>query len=204
MTELTIGAKNSYHIFTEAITFYHMNPKDYKKCYTCKKEFDGHWNLMQHRKFNHPSNRKCRDYPEKCIRGSTCWYIHTEEMEVDNSPNVRFNCNFCDFECERKNALMEHKKEQHPSEVNFCSKFVSGTCFRDVKCWYRHPDSPRKASKHEKPKNLSFESENPDFHKAQTNLFPPDQMTQIMKMFANLSQKMQKMEEKMTEVMKHQ
>ena len=112
---------------------------------------------------------------EKCFRGSTCWFVHTDEMEVDNSANIRFNCNFCSCEFESKNELMEHKKGQHETEVNICSKFVSGICFRDTKCWYRHPsDSPREASEPEKPKNLFFESENPDFHMAQTNLFPPN------------------------------
>ena len=44
---------------------------DYKQCYTCKLEFDGYWNLMEHRKNVHPSNKKCRNYPGgKCTFGS--------------------------------------------------------------------------------------------------------------------------------------
>ena len=67
---------------------------DYKKCFTCKQEFDGYWNLMQHRKNYHPSNRKCRNFPENCTFGSACWYVHTDEMDVDNNAKTeKFNCN---------------------------------------------------------------------------------------------------------------
>ena len=57
--------------------------RDFKQCYTCKREFDGYWNLMTHRKQVHPSNRKCRNYPGNCLRGNTCWFVHVEGMEID-------------------------------------------------------------------------------------------------------------------------
>ena len=178
---------------------------DYKQCFTCKQEFDGYRNLMQHRKFNHPSNRKCRDYPEKCTRGSTCWYVHSDEMEVDNSPQKNIKCDFCNLEFETKRALMAHKKENHPTRVNLCSLFMSGDCPRDIDCWYRHSlDTSRNGSKQVNSKNEGSESGNQDFQKAQTDLFPPDQNGQTMKMFANLYQKMQIMEEKITQLMKKQ
>ena len=40
--------------------------QDYRKCYTCKLEFDGYWNLMNHRSNVHPSNKKSRIYPASC------------------------------------------------------------------------------------------------------------------------------------------
>ena len=36
--------------------------KDFKECYTCKMAFDGFFNLLNHRKKIHPSNKKCRNF----------------------------------------------------------------------------------------------------------------------------------------------
>ena len=44
---------------------------DYKRCYTCNLEVDGYWNLMNHRKEVHPSNKKCTKVADgKCHFGS--------------------------------------------------------------------------------------------------------------------------------------
>ena len=37
---------------------------DYRQCYTCKLEFDGYKNLMEHRHNMHPSKKKCRNFPD--------------------------------------------------------------------------------------------------------------------------------------------
>ena len=62
---------------------------------------------MEHRKHQHPSNKKCRNYPEgpegRCIRGKTCWFIHEEQlMDIDESvvsenlsEGVQFKCSKC-------------------------------------------------------------------------------------------------------------
>jgi transcription elongation factor Elf1 len=56
---------------------------DYKRCYTCNLEVDGYWNLMNHRKEAHPSNKKCRDFPDgKCRFGLKCWYIYIFKSNV--------------------------------------------------------------------------------------------------------------------------
>ena len=48
--------------------------EDYRRCYTCDLEFDGYLNLMNHRKVSHPSNKKCRFFPDgKCNYGIQCW-----------------------------------------------------------------------------------------------------------------------------------
>ena len=61
--------------------------KDYKQCFTCMMEFDGYHNLMNHRKEVHPSNRRCRNYPQSCTWAKECWYVHLDEpMDVDPSP----------------------------------------------------------------------------------------------------------------------
>ena len=53
---------------------------DYRQCYTCRKEFDGYYNLMDHRKVVHPSNKPCRNFPVDCKWGNDCWYVH-HQME---------------------------------------------------------------------------------------------------------------------------
>ena len=46
--------------------------QDYKQCYTCKMDFDGFFNLMNHRKIVHPSNKKCRNFPGSCTFDKDC------------------------------------------------------------------------------------------------------------------------------------
>ena len=50
--------------------------KEYKQCFTCKMEFDGYYNLMNHRKVVHPSSRKCKNFPGSCAWGNDCCYVH--------------------------------------------------------------------------------------------------------------------------------
>ena len=82
---------------------------DYKQCYTCDLEVDGYWNLMNHRKTVHPSNKKCRNFPNgKCTFGNQCWYVHEEElMDVDESfkddvkaEDSKYRCYICNIEFE--------------------------------------------------------------------------------------------------------
>ena len=54
-------------------------PSEYKEqCYTCKKEFESYFHLMNHRKVEHPSNKVCRYFRKKvCIfEAGECWYSH--------------------------------------------------------------------------------------------------------------------------------
>ena len=68
---------------------------DYKQCYTCKLEFEGKLNLMNHRKNMHPSNRKCIYFPDgKCKFGVDCWYVHEEEL-MDVDEEFEFKCYIC-------------------------------------------------------------------------------------------------------------
>ena len=53
---------------------------DYKECYTCKEQFDGYINLMEHRKMVHPSDKKCRNFLTmqtglRKMRDSNLWMI---------------------------------------------------------------------------------------------------------------------------------
>ena len=62
--------------------------KDFKQCYTCRMEFDGFYNLMNHRKLVHPSNKRCKNFPGSCSFGNECWYVHEEAMEIDQPYDV--------------------------------------------------------------------------------------------------------------------
>ena len=62
-SELMNHLKHMGHAPSKAKKDNRQTFKDFKQCYTCKREFDGYWNLMTHRKQVHPSNRKCRNYP---------------------------------------------------------------------------------------------------------------------------------------------
>ena len=111
---------------------------DYKQCYTCKMEFDGFWNLMNHRKSSHPTNKKCRNYPLNCQFKTECWYVHQDDKSEDKSElgvndaklMEKFNCNLCEFEFDSKHSLMKHKKDSHIATVQRCEGYASGNCIR--------------------------------------------------------------------------
>ena len=172
---------------------------DYKQCYTCKLEFDGYWNLMEHRKDVHPSRKKCKYYPdEKCTRGNKCWYVHEENlMDVDesfSSQDVRFKCNFCDFECTEKDTLMKHKKSAHKENVPNCNNFSSGTCKRtDANCWYNHVQKHTNNCDRE-DRDLSKQAAGPQqpvFQNGQEGHFPPDlEMQEMLETMSKMFQKL--------------
>ena len=182
--ELIKHLKLSGHQPSENIKDNRKSYNDYKQCYTCKLEFDGYWNLMEHRKSVHPSNKRCRYYPDgKCVFGIKCWYIHEEHlMDVDESfttQDIKFKCNFCDFESESKDRFMKHKKDSHRENVSKCNNFISGNCKRtDSNCWYIH----NHVQKHEgeSSKQEQDEIQQQVFRGVQEGLFPPDQVMQMM------------------------
>ena len=56
-------------------------------CYTCKKEFESYWHLMNHRREEHPSNRVCRYFKlGSCdFDDGECWYKHTTKSMPQKS-----------------------------------------------------------------------------------------------------------------------
>ena len=169
--------------------------QDYRQCYTCKLGFDGYWNLMNHRKNIHPSNKKCRNFPGNCTRGDECWYVHAEElMDVDDSftndndnkkESTVFKCYICTSDFESQDSFMKHKKNSHTTSVPACRNFNGDKCIRtEETCWYKHVAV--KSSEDPSPQN-------PVFHEAQPNHFPPDQMmTKLMMMMNNMFSMMEK------------
>ena len=174
---------------------------DYKQCYTCKSEFDGFHNLMNHRRDVHPSNKKCRNYPTSCTWGHSCWWKHQEPMDIDLVPDVRtwnFKCDLCDEKFIERNDFIMHKKKNHNNLIPPCEKFLKGECSRaEDRCWFNHGakvDDVQIGS-------LNSPSNEQVFHKAPQNSIPPDQATTILQTMKTLCMKVEKMEKKFQELL---
>ena len=174
--------------------------KDFKQCYTCKREFDGYWNLMSHRKSMHPSTRKCRNFPGTCSHGNDCWYVHVEDMETDQSDCVKnatdiFSCNMCEESFQERSAFMNHRKSKHTGSNQKCEKFMNGECERSSdECWYLHSEQPKGKPMGQAniPKQVFPQAANP---------FPPDQMSKMFWMVTNLVRKVEGMEQRFEDLM---
>ena len=191
---------------------------DCKQCYTCKIEFNGYWNLMNHRKSAHPSNKKCRNFPDgKCNFAENCWYVHEEElMDVDESfrsenevDEAHFKCYACGEKFKTRDSFMKHKKDKHEGNVPNCDKFLVDKCDRrEEDCWFKHKerepkDSPPKASpqKSSQPNASPFKKQS-DFCEAPKVPFPPDLLSHMMEVLNNLCSEVELMQMKMKEMMK--
>ena len=111
------------------------------ECFTCKSEFRSYHNLMEHRKEEQPSHKKCRYYIKgECFFSSEeCWYIH-DDIISSSEPEVIHNFEYyvCKNMFSSKYDLLEHKKQNHPSKVP-CKNFQKGTCERSAeKCRFSH------------------------------------------------------------------
>ena len=102
---------------------------------------------MDHKRdSDHPSKRKCNQFPD-CSR-PRCWYVHPHQGPEEATPvqtQRRFNCTTCQNDFSDKNELMHHKKREHPNNI-ICKHFLSGNCRRSANqgalCWYRHDQLP--------------------------------------------------------------
>ena len=162
---------------------------DYKRCYTCDYEVDGYVNLMNHRKEVHPSNRKCRNFPDgKCNWGKKCWWVHAEDLmdfeESIKEDELKHKCYICNFEFETKDSLKKHKKKEHPENVKKCENFSSNKCKRkDTHCWFIHEykDSNVESSPSSQKSQV--------FCKDLKDPFPPEQFQKMMKSMETVFQK---------------
>ena len=175
--------------------------EDYKQCYTCKMDFDGFYNLMNHRKSVHPSNKPCRNFLNgTCAHGSECWYVHGQRVE-DNDMLDKFKCNVCEREYKGRDNFMKHRKQQHPDHVPSCEKFRTNRCERNNnECWYEHNNSENRNAENSSWAKIvtntgSTKPANSGFHEDQSN-FPPDQMKMMLEMVRNLYSKMENMEKR--------
>jgi hypothetical protein len=162
-------------------------------------DFDGFYNLMNHRKKVHPSYKKCRNFSSgKCTFGVDCWYVHGEETEDTLD---RFRCELCEEEFKGRRNFMHHKKLYHPDNVPVCEKFITNKCSRNSKeCWFEHKVAEKNTNDDSSwPKlvpNSSSKPESPVFREVTGHALPPDQVSMMMEMVGNLCKKMESMEEK--------
>ena len=115
-------------------------------CKHCEENFHSKWDLMDHRKKNHPEKcRLCKNFVEgKChFSDDTCWYRHyLKEYEKLKE----FKCGLCDKSFKLKDNFMEHRKKNHINIVPICKSYkedhfpMQGLCIFDDKCWYKHEE----------------------------------------------------------------
>ena len=123
-------------------------PCEYKeKCFTCDKMFSSYWQLMKHRKSEHPSTKTCRYFQLKQCKfdEDSCWYKHEiiSQSQVERTL-IESTCNECDTNFKGKNELMMHKKITHEKKVQKCRKFQQGNCVFDKnRCWFSHDMIPK-------------------------------------------------------------
>ena len=114
-------------------------------CFTCKDAIRTFSDMIEHRRLNHPSTKKCSNFPN-CERGDLCLYIHegdTGDVTQENQTqgiNIPITCRICLSEFHDKNKMMIHRKSEHLIRVGMCKFFQAGlTCMKGPDhCWYRH------------------------------------------------------------------
>ena len=193
---------------------------DYKQCYTCDMDFDGFYNLMNHRKEVHPSNKKCKYFlAGKCIHGNKCWYVHGEN-DIDKNVEAfnNFKCDICKEDLKGKRNFMMHKKMHHYDTALICEKNLLSKCPRSAEdCWFIHKNSNvSKSMKNKGEKSLkdiedgakdeidkslkNTEVKRQVFQKSLGNTFPPDQSKALMDLLVNLSNQVSILGEKISQI----
>ena len=176
------------------------SPSEYlEKCYTCNKEFSSYWHLMNQRKTEHPSNKKCRYFLNEMCRfdADTCWYKHETESirNVQESNSFENSCKDCDKRFMSKSDIMKHRKSEHKGKVSRCRDFLQGKCsLADNACWFSHDEKENEAEDNEFDEQEP-DFQNPVFHKVQEKT-PPDQMSQIMSLINKLSLQVELLEKR--------
>jgi len=176
------------------------------KCKDCPNKFPSYGTLMKHRKQKHP--KSCREFTKgNCTRGISCYYIHTQAMDVSSSPgntssernqtqSDTFKCHTCSEVFTSKNSMMRHKKANHGQTIK-CKQFPN--CRRAaVDCWYLHEhleqesppviilSSPNTGAPSPSANaEQGFRTPNPPQH-------PPDQIKEILTLLGGLQKQMEK------------
>ena len=185
--------------------------EDYKQCYTCKMDFDGYYNLMNHRKIVHPSSKKCKNFPRgECNFGSGCWYVHDDDEKMDTEDTFdNFKCDVCEEEFKGRTNFMRHKKLSHPQNVPVCEKYSARKCPRiDQDCWFEHrpsalPDGEKTPQSRRTSASQSYAdaSRKSVFREVLGQALPPDQMEKMINLISNLCNKVQSMEKRFEDLM---
>ena len=163
---------------------------------------------MNHRKATHPSNKKCRNFPDgNCTWGKDCWYVHSEDlMEVDETSEKeeqKHVCYICQFQYETKDTLKKHKKKEHTSTVQKCQKYLENKCERsEESCWFIHESQFTQLNN----TNISRTEQNvlktQVFCEDQKSPFPPESVQKMMILIESLTQKIQNMDREIKDMKK--
>ena len=149
--------------------------------------------LMNHRKTDHPSNKKCRYFLNDQCRfdAETCWYRHEDEQKnEERKQSSQLQCKECDDKFEVRSDLMKHKKMNHPDKVSKCKEFSQGKCNEgESSCWFNHNTEEKETEEME----IDLELNESFFCEAKEKT-PPDQMISIMMMIKKLSFQVEKLE----------
>ena len=148
-------------------------------CYTCKKEFESYWHLMNHRREEHPSNRVCRYFKQgSCdFEDGECWCKHTTKTMQQKEQLEDYSCKECEHKFETKKDVMKHKKMVHGGFVSICKNFAQGKCdYDENSCWFKHTED-----------GMDTESEDEQVFQNAQEKTPPDQNRMMMDMINNLS-----------------
>ena len=106
-------------------------------CRHCGEQFGQKWNLMNHRKEKHASIvALCKNKKENVCKFSAerCWWRHEASKNESG-----INCFNCSKAFQTKGEMMNHRKQEHASNVKKCENFLTNTCrFRANFCWFLH------------------------------------------------------------------
>ena len=183
---------------------------DYRQCYTCKMDFDGYKNLMDHRRSLHPSKVKCRDYPNNCPHGIKCWFVHSEKDVNNEMLSDQFKCEPCDKIISGRNNFMIHRKTKHAATVPVCNLFKLNECKRsDEVCWFLHNNKEHKSMTYAEALRTNTQK-NPRTIPEKDQVFqevigdtpPPENMQSVLEMMKRMYVRMENMDMKIQSLMK--
>ena len=137
-------------------------------CRICERTFQDKRNFMHHRKSMHPEAIAfCRNESEgKCpFSSDKCWWKHREE---NNLNTLNIECFICHEKFSSKDAMMIHRKREHPNMVKYCTKINTNECkFGENECWFKHSgENIQEESLENRIKDMSFDDkpEESGFH----------------------------------------
>ena len=116
-------------------------PSEHKEvCYTCEKVFLGYYDLMSHRKAEHPSNKTCRYFKKNScwFYVNDCWYKHCSEDEMSMpTKEEEHPCIKCDETFKEEKELRKYMKLKHASSVKKCRNYKNRSCeCLDESCFF--------------------------------------------------------------------
>ena len=173
-------------------------------------DFDGYYNLMNHRKNVHPSNKKCRKFPNNCPHGNECWYVHSEKESSTQKLSDEFKCEQCDKTISGRRNFMMHKKINHIEIVQPCNLFRSNQCKKNEKtCWFDHNVQNQNHNTYADVLKSSTQNNsreipvnNQVFQQVTENTHPPEKVDPVLEMMTKMLLKMENMELRIQSLMK--